>query len=256
MNASEISDYYDGFRDTRMSRYRVLGNRRLALAARRAKSLIRAGDVIADFGCGIGIVAEAMARSKDNVRVVAIDISPANIKYAKRTVKRRNIEFLTVGLNDGCAVLKNANPRGYNVITLVDVIEHIESESRPNLLRELADIAADDAYLVLTYPSPEYQRYLQEHVPDELQIVDNVLEKDLILSEASAAGWTLKTFQYIDVWMSNQYVHAVFQKGDAPFDLKRMKHTLFDRLVEMFGIAAFFPYRVWRYGWPALRLRK
>ena len=252
MNGEAISDYYDKFRKTRMSRYRILGNRRLALAARRASALICDGDVIADFGCGIGIVAEEMSRAGDRVQVVAVDISGANIDYAKRTVKRRNVEFHKVGLSEGCAVLKEQHPNGYDVITLIDVIEHIETAERPGLLAQLTDISADDAYLLLTYPSPEYQRYLTEHQPDELQIIDNALERDVLLSEAAAAGWTLKSFQYVDVWMSNQYIHAIFQKGDTPFDVKRIRRAWFREAGAAVGVALRFPFRVWRYGWPSL----
>ena len=256
MNGEAISDYYDKFRKTRMSRYRILGNRRLDLAARRAAALIRDGDVVADFGCGIGVVAEEMSRAGDGVQVVAVDVSGANIDYAKRTVKRRNVRFQKVGVTDGCDALKELRSNGYNLITLIDVIEHIEAGERPGLLAQLADISADNAYLLLTYPSPEYQRYLAEHRPQELQIIDNALERDVLLSEAADAGWTLKSFQYVDVWMSNQYIHAVFQKGDTPFELKRIKRARLQDAVAAFSLAVQFPFRVWRYGWPSLKSPK
>ncbi len=256
MNSDDISTYYDGFRDTRMSRYRVFGNRRLKLAANRAKSLIREDDIIADFGCGIGLVSEELAGAKPGVRVVAVDISAANIEYAKHTVKRENVAFRKVGLNNGCETLKAEHSKGYNVLVLVDVMEHIAEEARSDLLEELAGIAAENAYLVLTYPSPEYQRYLLAHQPDELQIIDNIIERTDLLSEAAQAGWTLKAFEYVDVWMSNQYIHAVFQKGETPLALERVRRPWFDVAVEGIGIVLQFPFRVGRYGWPAIRLRK
>lgn len=256
MNNEAITQYYDDFRDTRMSRYRVLGNRRLALAAERATALIREGDVVADFGCGVGIVAEKMAGAANDVRVNAVDVSRANIEYASRTVKRSNITFREVGLTDGCDVLKKLHPDGYNVIILVDVIEHIKEEDRPDLFEDFADAAADNAYLILTYPSPEYQAYLAEHNPGELQIIDNTLPRGVLLSEAERAGWTLKSFQYVDVWMSNQYIHAVFQKGDTPFELRRIQRSWPQRAAEIIRTAVQFPFRVWRYGWPSLTLNK
>ena len=256
MNKHEISEYYDNFRDTRMSRYRILGNRRLSLAANKVKSLLRAGDAVADFGCGVGIVSEEMARAREGVQVCAVDVSRANIEYARRTVKRSNIRFQEVGLTNGCEVLRELHKDGYNVIVLVDVIEHIREEDRPGLLKELASIANNNAYLVLTYPSPEYQTYLSEHRPEELQIVDNTLPRDTLLSEAGDAGWTLKSFQYVDIWMSNQYIHAVFQKGDTPLELRRIRQPWFQQVASVFKVAIQFPFRVWRYGWPSMTLKK
>lgn len=256
MACNEISEYYDEFRDTRMSRYRVFGNRRLSLAAKKAKSLLHDGDTVADFGCGIGIVSEELVRARSDVQVFAVDVSPANIEYARRTIKSNAIKFQEVGLTDGCAILRELHPDGYNLIVLVDVIEHINEADRPTLLKDLESLALDDGYLVLTYPSPEYQAYLTQHRPEELQIIDNSIQEHELLGEAGNAGWTLKSIEYVDVWMSNQYIHAVFQKGDTPFDIQRIKRPWFQQIASAITIALQFPVRVWRYGWPSLTLRK
>ncbi|MBK0400381.1 class I SAM-dependent methyltransferase [Limibaculum sp. M0105] len=245
----EVAEYYDKFLATRMSRYRILGNLRLDLAKRRAKSLVANGDVVADFGCGIGIVSEAMASSRKGVTVIGVDASLANIEYAKRTVRNENVRFLHVDVSNGCQILANENPSGYNLITLIDVIEHIPESNRAQVLVSLFNITKDDGYLLLTYPSPEYQSYIISNDPEELQIIDEIIESNQLLSEAWAAGWKLKEFRYVDVWRRNQYVHAIFQKCDGLFNCDKIKRNWITVVAENSLIALLWPIRTWRYNW-------
>jgi hypothetical protein len=71
------------------------------------------------------------------------------------------------------------------------------------LFKNLAGITNPDGFLILTYPSPEYQRFLLKEKPDELQIIDTVVEIRPLLAEADAAGWQLHDFKYVDVWQRN-----------------------------------------------------
>jgi hypothetical protein len=50
---------------------------------------------------------------------------------------------------------------------MLDVIEHIPAEARPDLLVKIRALCNDDAVMVLTYPSLQYQEYLREHNPFE-----------------------------------------------------------------------------------------
>jgi hypothetical protein len=73
---------------------------------------------------------------------------------------------------------------------------------------------ADDGKLILTYPSPAYQRQLYEQNRSELQIIDEIVEFDALATHAAAEGLFVKHFSLEDVWLSNQYVHCVFEAGD------------------------------------------
>jgi hypothetical protein len=97
----------------------------------------------------------------------------------------------------------------------------------------MINCAGPDGVLLLTYPSPEYQRYLMQERPDELQIVDNVIEIEALFGEASAAGWHLKSFSYVDVWQENQYIHAVFLKDIAVRERPLQVPSLRQRLVRL-----------------------
>jgi len=71
-----------------------------------------------------------------------------------------------------------------DVVTMVDVIEHIPAEARPDLLVKIRALCSDDAVMILTYPSPQYQEYLREYDPNELQIIDNVVLIEELINEA------------------------------------------------------------------------
>jgi hypothetical protein len=51
----------------------------------------------------------------------------------------------------------------------------------------------------------------------ELQIVDNEIEIECLAGEARMAGWKCRSFSYVDVWLTNQYIHAAFCR-ELPLD--------------------------------------
>jgi trans-aconitate 2-methyltransferase len=81
-----------------------------------------------------------------------------------------------------------------DVVTMVDVVEEIPAEARPELLVKIRALCSDDAVMVLTYPSPQYQEFLREHDPNELQIIDDIVVLEELLNEARMAGFSLKHY--------------------------------------------------------------
>ena len=72
---------------------------------------------------------------------------------------------------------------------MVDVIEHLPPESYGQLFSNLNQVTSNCAKLILTYPSPEYQLYLQQHDPQELQIIDEVIEIKTLIKFALQSGF-------------------------------------------------------------------
>ena len=106
-------------------------------------------------------------------------------------------------------------PNKPSVITLCDVIEHIPENSRVALLRQLADMGAQDLRILLTFPSKYYQDFLRQEHPDELQIVDNSISSELLAEEAADAGLSMTFFKMIDVWRKVQYAHCILERDAA-----------------------------------------
>jgi 2-polyprenyl-3-methyl-5-hydroxy-6-metoxy-1,4-benzoquinol methylase len=249
----DIRDFYDAFLESRMLAYRLDGpNQRLAKAIDRVAGVTRPNDRVLDLGCGIGLVVEELsARLGHNITVFACDISPRNIWYARKTIPAPNITFFEADLLTQFDQVSSVVGVGRaDVISLIDVIEHIPRVHHASLLRDVSRVARPGARLVLTYPSPLYQEYLRTHQPSELQIVDETVLIGDLIEAAARCGFLLKHYSIEDVWMQNQYVHAVFHHGLALAKPASPRHGLWARgTKQVQGLLGrcLRPYRRWKY---------
>ena len=233
---TDVQNFYDSFRDKRMVEYRVDGSRRIDAAHRFATGYLADRKTIADIGCGIGIFAEKVGNDFPDAKIVAVDLSEKNIEFAKKTVEAKNVILSVASVTEQFPVVRGLAGGPVEAFCMIDVIEHIPEDERPALLQDMAEIAADGAVLILAYPSPEYQRHLMANNREELQIIDNVIEIDTLIAEADAAGWRLREFRYVDVWKTNQYVHAAFSRrldlaeNALPMPVAERVRLLFDRV--------------------------
>jgi trans-aconitate 2-methyltransferase len=211
MDPNRVREYYDGFLRSRMLNYRLYANARLDRAIERISPFVGTESNVLDIGCGIGIVTAKVAARASRGHVWGIDLGHENIWYAKQTIRKSNLTFLEADVVADFEVIRKKLSVKMDVVTMVDVIEHIPVEARPGLLTKIRALCSDDAVLVLTYPSPQYQEFLRVHNPNELQIIDNIVLLEELLNEARMAGFGLKHYSLETVWMRNQYVHCVFQ---------------------------------------------
>ncbi len=212
MTSTKVKEFYDNFTNTRMLQYKLYGNLRLEKAIRLITNYITPNSNVLDLGCGIGIVPQQVANKLDRGKILACDLGENNIKYAQKTIKANNIEFLNVDIIENFVEIRHKLSFPVDLVTMVDVIEHLPPESYGQLFINLSQVTSDRAKLILTYPSPEYQLYLQQHDPQELQIIDEVIEIKTLIKFALQSGFNLEYFSYIDVWRQNQYIHCVFGK--------------------------------------------
>ena len=232
---TEVKDFYDSFLDKRMIEYRVDGSRRIDAAYKFAVANLGDRKTIADIGCGIGIFSEMVGNYFPDSKVVAVDLSEKNIEFAKNTIEAKNVVLSAASVTEQFSVVKDLIGGPVEAFCMIDVIEHIPEDARPALLKDMAEIASDGAVLILAYPSPEYQRHLMVNNREELQIIDNVVEINTLIGEAGEAGWHLREFRYVDIWQTNQYVHAAFvrrldlSKNETPVPVTDRVRNLFDR---------------------------
>ncbi|NTV47034.1 MAG: hypothetical protein HGB11_11055, partial [Chlorobiales bacterium] len=97
----------------------------------------------------------------------------------------------------------------YDFVLFADVIEHIPIEKHGQVFALVERILSERGVVVLTLPTPEYQRYLKANKPEALQVVDEEVELQDILGNTS-----LKPiyFKYQHIWMKNQYMHVVLAR--------------------------------------------
>lgn len=214
VNSQQVKEYYNGFNKTIMSSYRQTGNKRIDKAFGFISSYFSVNSKILDIGCGIGIIPEKMSDSLKDGHVWAFDLSEENIKSAIEAVKSGKVTFNDVDVIDNFKKIREKlESNRVDLITLVDVVEHLPVGNLFELFSNLASVSTENAVVAMTYPTPEYQQYLRNNEPEKLQIIDESIEIELLNEAAKAAGFTLTHFRYVDIWRKNQYVHCAFSKN-------------------------------------------
>jgi 2-polyprenyl-3-methyl-5-hydroxy-6-metoxy-1,4-benzoquinol methylase len=212
MKESEVREFYDSFLKSTMVKYRLYGNARIDKAIDRILEYTTKNSKILDIGCGIGIVPEKISKKAKEGHVWGIDISEENIWYSNKTIKRNNTSFLQCDIVTEFKRLKEFLDEKIDILTMVDVIEHIPEKNRVDLFKNIEKLITNSGKVILTYPSPEYQKQLIYKEKDKLQIIDNIIEIDTLIKESSSAGLKLYHYSLESIWRKNDYVHVILEK--------------------------------------------
>jgi hypothetical protein len=86
------------------------------------------------------------------------------------------------------------HPGLFDFIVLPDVLEHIPEDRHGSLFRMLAAHMHDNSVILIHIPHPRAIDYLRKTSPDQLQIIDQAVEAESILSNAAASGLTLVNY--------------------------------------------------------------
>ena len=204
---SEVTSFYDEF-SARLVRDYVHGNKRVdAQIAFLRDAIGPETERIVVIGCGSGEVAHYVAgHIAKRARILAVDISPTNIRIAQLLFPHRRIEYR-------CADALNTPIQGsWDVIVLPDVYEHIPLEVREKLHANLKPMLSTRGRVLLTLPSPGHQAMLRER-GEGLQIVDETVTLNDLTTMADDLGATLTYFAMVTVFNTSDYVHAVIERG-------------------------------------------
>jgi 3' terminal RNA ribose 2'-O-methyltransferase Hen1 len=118
---------------------------------------LRASSVI-DLGCGEGRLLKQLLPLKGISRVTGMDVSHRSLQVAR---ERLNLERMPKMLQDkltllhGSLVYRDARFSGYDVATVVEVIEHLD-ESRLGMFARVVFEFARPKAVVVTTPNSEY----------------------------------------------------------------------------------------------------
>lgn len=94
---------------------------------------------VLDFGCGSGYGSFELSRVAESV--VAVDISPEAVEYARSTYKNDNLTYCLVS---------EINAQKFDIITSFQVIEHVKNDRQ--YLQKLKSLLADDGLLIISTP--------------------------------------------------------------------------------------------------------
>jgi trans-aconitate 2-methyltransferase len=225
----DVASYYDDYADRQL---RIgINARHHAIAAGLREAGWHHGDRVLEVGAGIGTLTGLLAEELGpGGSLLAVDLSPHSIELAReRLHSHANIELLAAD------VLELELERKFDVIVLPDVIEHIPLDLHDRLFGRLTGWLTDDGFIFLNYPNPLYLAWCHEHTPEVLQIIDQPVHADVLVSNAYRHGLYLDRLETYSLWVrEGDYVRAVLRRcaGQQSFTrLSEPQPSLCGRLV-------------------------
>lgn len=160
------------------------------------------------IGCGSGQGAHHIAtRIATHAKVLGVDISESNLRLAHALFSHERVEYRRMDVT-------RETPDGeWDIIVLPDVYEHIPREAHERLHARLDQLLSPQGKILFTLPSPGYQRHLHATNSPALQVVDEVITLEDLVQFAERVRGTLSYFRLISIWLTNDYLHAMIERG-------------------------------------------
>ena len=215
MKQNEISDFYDEYVQRQI---KTGANERLiSLYKRLLNGGLNADSRVLELGCGVGIFTKLLAKKVKNGIIEAVDLSEKSVAVAKNELKdRNNIHF------DVADVVKyQPKNSDFDMITLMDVIEHIPLEHHAELFANLAKIATEKTNILINIPNPQYIGYARINHPESLQVIDQEVELFTLMQHLEKNGLELVYFEKYGIWEQDDYHFMVIRKK-RNFELKHL----------------------------------
>jgi SAM-dependent methyltransferase len=195
----ETAAFYDEFVDYQLHSLRD-PNRRLRRVQEHLRPLLNSRPRAAlDIGCGIGITSCWLAEQIPTV--VGVDISPRSIEVARQLYTRPQFEV--------CAPPRDPFPGGaYDLIVLIDVLEHFPPGSLPAVFRRINQVASQDAVVAVNMPSKLFALR-----GTSAQLIDEAVNFGEVVSASAEIGMEPLRVSRYGVEYTNQYVFATLSRS-------------------------------------------
>lgn len=135
----DIRKFYDSWVD-----YLAVERSRHKAVYGHLDRFVRPGSSVLDIGCGTGFTSRHLASHQ--CKVVAVDLSPVLIDYARSRNNGYSIEYIAEDIT------RWEDPRKFDYIVMVDVMEHILPDSVPGLMSVLDRASDPNTVLLLHIP--------------------------------------------------------------------------------------------------------
>ena len=219
--SSDVKEFYERFADDVLLEDFRRFNLRQDAVRQLCRRFVPRGARVLEVGCGVGIISKYLASL--GCSVVGLDLSENNIRVATAYAGSGRCEFKVLDVVAGAPELASLGT--FDAILLPDVLEHIPKDRYALLFTTLQERLSESGKILLTFPSPEYQRHLKASHPERLQVVDETVE---LADITRAASLRLEYFSSCDVWEKNQYNHVVLS-ADREYDPAPIAMAFFER---------------------------
>jgi cyclopropane fatty-acyl-phospholipid synthase-like methyltransferase len=196
----EVKGYYNSLVDYMSKQASNSRHKRVIQALRGFMG--KPGLSVLDLGCGIGVSSEAMARM--GAEVVAVDISDQLIKYASDNHWHPNVQFLNAD------VTKLRLGRKYDIITIIDLLEHIRPEDLSDFFEVLQEHSHEETIIYLNIPHYKFLSYVLENHPMSLQIIDEIYTPGEITQAFGDINFYPVSMKMYGMGSVAQYIDYVF----------------------------------------------
>lgn len=206
MKKEEVKQFYDNFI---VHQLEVSFNERHLLLFRELRKLgLSTYSKVLELGCGIGVMTSLIAKQADLGFLEAVDISSVSVAEAKKRLKQQsNVHFVVADLKHF-----ESSRTDFDIITLLDVLEHIPEEDHADLFVKISKLMHWKSVLFISIPTPDSIDFEKLHFPENVQIIDQELSADLLITRAYLADLELDFFRTIGIWATNDYQLLAFRK--------------------------------------------
>jgi glycosyltransferase involved in cell wall biosynthesis/protein-L-isoaspartate O-methyltransferase len=205
---SSIITYYDNFAQRLLADY-LRGNPRTEQALDFALASLPGGRMrVLDVGCGIGWSSSEIARNYPQAEILAVDLSPRLVATARSAFgEETRIRFEVKDF------IQEQIEGSFDAIVLLDVYEHFPAVARPVVHERLKNLLVEESRLILTVPTPSYQRYLPQRDPEGFQPADEDVTSDDVRALADDLGGRVLVQRGVSIWRSNDYMQVLIERG-------------------------------------------
>jgi trans-aconitate 2-methyltransferase len=169
---------------------------------------LNANSRVLEIGCGIGTLTKLIAKSCPNGNITATDISDDSINYAKKFLSNfKNTDFIVTNMSDFKVDKK------FDIIVLADVLEHIPKTFHSKLFSIIFNHMNESSVLIIHIPHFKLIEFLKENNPEMLQIIDQPIYPNELVSSAESNKLFLTNYKAYNLFNKDiDYVFASFRK--------------------------------------------
>jgi len=209
ITTNEVKNYYDNFLG-HLKFDHIIENPRHIRIKNDLKNIIKGNIEVLDLGCGTGITTKYIAEL--GAKVTGIDISQKLIEFARENSNHENIKYLVGDVTD-----INLGKKVFEVICIIDVMEHIPREKIPNLIKNIKRYSHENTIVYLNIPDARLQSWTKKNKLGKLQIIDEGYPISNILDWFKSINFEIINIKVYGIDFSLQYISYMFVRKDIIF---------------------------------------
>jgi trans-aconitate 2-methyltransferase len=215
----EVSDYYDQmWADLEKQNKAGINSRHRTILNKLKKVGLKKDSTVLEIGCGIGTLSGLIAKQVSKGFIVAADISPESIEFARSKYKdKKNMEFVVSDMTNF------SHQRKFDFIVLPDVLEHIPVDAHDNIFATIKNLIHQDSIIFINIPNPKSLEWFHKNQPEVLQIIDQPIYTDRLLSTAHKHGFYMFNLETYSLYYNEPDYQNIIFKVNKPIEKMSQK---------------------------------